>query len=149
MKKRLLAFTALTLFLFTSCSKDYLISKREDKLEGYWDIEKVTYKEDGDLFRDNVSRFFSGDGIEFFSDYTAFYDDRSLAENFEGRWNIHVAEVGNFDDEDCEFFLDMVFVDHVTGEEFGYFCTINLLTQRKLNLTAHDRRGVYTFKLRK
>ncbi len=148
MTTRLLAFTTLTLFLCTSCSKDYMISRREDKLIGYWEIEKVTYREDGDIFRDNVSHFFDGDYIEFTPDYYAFYDDRSIDVSFDGEWIIHTADPG-FDDEDCDFFLDMTFYDHIRDEGFGYFSSINLLTQRKLNLTAHDRNGVYTFKLRK
>ena len=35
------------------------------------------------------------------------------------------------------------------GEDFGIFGEIDRLNQNKLHLEAYDRRGAYTFKLRK
>ncbi len=146
--RRTIFFTLAALFLFGGCSPDYRLERKEDKLFGAWIFDRAFFLEDGDLFRDNVTREFEGDILEFFSDYSVVYDDYSLGVAFWGDWIMNV-ERGRFDNEaDLEFFLDMTFFDR-GRVAFSYFSTVTLLTNNKLNLKVHDRGGVYTFKLRR
>ena len=54
MKKLLLPLVLFTLVL-GACSKEYIIERKEDKIIGAWEIDKVFYKKDFALFRDDIS----------------------------------------------------------------------------------------------
>ena len=150
-KSTLLIFGGI--ILFSACSTDYRISKKEDKLIGGWVFEKATYKEDGALFRDNLTDDFYGDIIEFYGDYYASYDDVSLGVIFDGSWQILVDEDVYYDDDgsnsELEFFIDMCFDDFVFREEFCYFGSLCRIGQNKLIIEATDRWGEWNFKLRR
>jgi len=152
MKKSFTYFLACCL-LATACSKDFRIRRKEDKLIGSWQFEKVYYKRDNALFRDNITDEFDGDIIEFFPNYGALYDDVSLRATFQGDWQIYadkdVYYTDDGSDSEWEFFLDMCFDDFIAGDSFCYFGSICRLNQNKLTIEAEDRRGKYTFKLRR
>ncbi len=118
--------------LLGSCSKEYQIRHKEDRIIGAWEFEKVFYKKDHALFRDDITHEYRHDIVEFFPDYTAIYDDYYYDEG-----------------SDLEFFIDAVFYDFVNGEDFKLFGSIDRLNRQKLHLEAHDRRGKFTFKLRR
>ena len=42
----------LIILILASCSTNYRINKKENKLIGAWVFDKVFYKEDGALFRE-------------------------------------------------------------------------------------------------
>ncbi len=148
MHKILLAAVLLATFT-TSCSKEQRIIRKENKLIGVWEFEKVFYKKEGALFRDNITHEYRDDIVEFFPDYSAIYDDYSLGVVFEGIWSIYLDEDHIGDQSDLEFFVDAVFYDFFSNEDFFLFGSIDRLNRNKLNLEAHDRRGKYTFKLRR
>ncbi|MEM8523795.1 MAG: hypothetical protein AAGG68_04085 [Bacteroidota bacterium] len=148
MKKGIILLLAAA-FILGSCSNNALLNRKEDRLLGAWEFEDASFKEDGDLFRDNVDDEFEGDVIEFFGDGTALYDDFSLNAVFDGTW---VLQLDRFDDNgesDAEFFLDMTFFDFVNRKEFSYFTNAITLTNNRMTLIANTRSGEYRFKLRK
>ena len=149
MKNFLLFCTCL--FVVSSCSKEGIIRRKENKLIGAWEFEKVFYKRDNALFRDNITDEFANDVIEFFPDYTAIYDDYSLSAIFDGEWSLIVDEEDVYDNSnsDLEFFVDAVFFDFLNREDFYVFGSIDRLNRNKLNLEGSDRFGRYTFKLRR
>lgn len=146
MKKLLLLFP--TLLLLVSCSNEFLLDRKEDRLIGAWEFERAWFKEDGDLFRDNISGDFERDVIEFFPNGSALYDDYSLGAVFDGEWILYLDR---FDDgeADAEFFLDMFFFDYVNNQEFSYFTNAITLTRNRMTLIADTRSGSYRFKLRR
>ena len=136
--------------LLGSCSKEYQIRHKEDRIIGAWEFEKVFYKKDHALFRDDITHEYRHDIVEFFPDYTAIYDDYSLGAIFDGDWILIVDDDYYYDEgSDLEFFIDAVFYDFVHGEDFKLFGSIDRLNRHKLHLEAHDRRGKFTFKLRR
>jgi hypothetical protein len=146
--KRTILFSLAVIFLLSGCSPEQRLERKEDRLIGAWTFEKAFYNEDGALFRDNVIRDFEGDIIEFLPDFSCIYDDYSLRYAFWGDWIMHFDR-GYYDDEpDIDFFLDMTFFDN-GRVAFSYFSSVTLLTNNRLNLRVHDRRGVYIFKLRR
>lgn len=149
MKNFLLFCTCL--FIVSSCSKEGIIRRKENRLIGAWEFEKVFYKRDNALFRDNITDEFANDVIEFFPDYTAIYDDYSLSAIFDGEWSLIVDEDEVYDNSnsDLEFFVDAVFFDFLNREDFYVFGSIDRLNRNRLNLEGSDRFGRYTFKLRR
>lgn len=149
MKQSLLLCTCL--LFAASCSKEGIIRRKENKLIGSWEFEKVFYKKDGAIFRDNITSDFANDIIEFFPDYTAIYDDYSLHAIFDGEWSLIVDEDDVYDNSnsDLEFFVDAVFFDFLNHQDFFVFGSIDKLNRNKLNLEGSDRFGKYTFKLRR
>lgn len=145
MMNRHILILLAALFLVTACTKEGIIRRKEDKLTGAWEFEKVFYKRDNALFRDNITDEYANDIVEFFSDYSAIYDDASLRSVFDGEWSLIVDE----DFDDLEFFVDAVFFDFVNREDFFMFGSIDKLNRNKLNLEASDNRGTFTFKLRR
>lgn len=148
MKKLLLPLVLFALIL-GACSKEYIIERKEDKIIGAWEIDKVFYKKDFALFRDDISYQFRNDIVEFFPNYEAIYDDFSLEAVFDGAWSLIVDEERCCDNSDLEFFLDAYFYDFVNREEFGLFGQITRLTRERLHFESHDRKGQYTYKLRR
>lgn len=147
--KKVIPFLLFAIWVLAGCTIEDRIERKEDRLLGTWYFERAHFKEDGDLFRDNVINEFEGDIITFFDDYTALYDDYSLQAVFDGDWGLF-ADRGTYDNEDdVEFFLDMSFYDFVNREDFNYYASVTLLTRNKLNLKVHLRNGFYTFRLRR
>ena len=90
---RALLFTCLSLaFLVTGCSDEFYLERQEDKIIGAWEFEKVFYKADNALFRDNITGDYANDIIEFYDDYTAIYDDYSLGKVYPGDWLIRLKK---------------------------------------------------------
>ena len=150
MMKNLLLVMVLAMAV-GACSKEHIIERKEDKIIGAWVFDKVFYKKDHALFRDDISHLYRDDIIEFFPDYTAIYDDFSLREVFDGQWSLIVDDDFYYDDggSDLEFFIDAVFFDYIHGEEFTFFGSITRLGRERLHFESHDRKGVFTFKLRR
>lgn len=111
----------LSAFTMMSCSNRALLNRKERRVVGVWEFDKASFKEDGDLFRDNITNEFDGDAIEFFPDGTAAYDDASLGTTLDGRWDLYIDRFSDRDESDVEFFLDMTFFDVINGGQFSYF----------------------------
>ncbi len=148
MKRRLLVGLILLIAL-GSCTKEGVIRRKEDKLIGAWEFEKVFYKGDHALFRKNITDEFEDDIMEFFSDYTAIYDDYSLGVVFDGEWSLIVEDIYVENASDLEFFIEAFFYDFLNMEEFVIVGGVDRLNRNKLHLTAYGRDGKYTFKLRR
>ena len=131
--------------LFGGCSDEYVLDRKEDRLLGLWEFEKVFYKRDVALFRTDITEDFEDDLIEFYPDYTASYDDYSVGEVFYGEWVIFLERVD--DERDC--YLEAVFYDFIWEEDFFVSGGIDKLNKNKLHLEAFDAAGRYTFKLRR
>ena len=145
MKSYLPVFACLVL---VSCSEEYLLERKEDKLIGVWEFECVYYRPDNALFRDNVSSEFEHDIIEFLGDYTAYYDDYSLGVVFPGDWIIRTDYDYAIDGGGgTEFFVDAMFYGMFQDEDFGLFGSIDRLNNRTMRLEGRDRRGTYTYHL--
>lgn len=142
----LIAFTVL---LACGCSEQFYLERKEDKLLGAWEFEKVFYHADGHLFRDNITHEYAYDIIEFYDDYTAIYDDYSLGRIFPGEWQMILDKDSNSEGSNREYFVDAVFFGMFQNEDFALFGSIDRLNRNKLHLEARDRYGCYTFKLRR
>ncbi len=143
--KQILLLIMCVLMVSTSCTKDGIIRRKENKLVGAWEFEKVFYKRDNALFRKNITHEYRNDVVEFFPDYSAIYDDFSLQAVFDGEWSVIADE----DFDDLELFVDAVFYDFLNREDFFLFGSIDRLNRNKLNLEGSDRAGRFTFKLRR
>jgi hypothetical protein len=146
---RLLLVLAVAAFFLTSCSNEALLNRRENRLVGTWVFQKASFKENGDIFRDNISEDFEGDAIQFFPNYTALYDDFSLNAVFDGEWALFLDRDADGDDNDREYFLDMTFFDSVNRENFSYFTNVTRLTNNNMTLIANTQAGQFRFKLDK
>ena len=135
--------------LFSSCTIEERLERKEDRLMGAWVFEKAFYNDDNDLFRDNLTRDYEGDILEFFEDRFVLYEDVGTNEVFYGDWGLNATRRQFDDEQDVEFFLDMEFYDDRDRFAFSYFSTVTRLTWNKLHFKVHDRAGVYTFRLRK
>lgn len=149
MKKMIFLLVAVFVTTVFSCSDYARLDRKEDRLIGAWEFDRAFYRNDWDLFRDDVYDDFRGDIIEFYGDYSAIYDDASEGILYDGDWVMFFEREYFDDDSDVEFYLDMNFWDPETGETFSYFTSVTLLTRNKLNLRAHTRNGVFIFKLRR
>ena len=151
MQWKITLLISIIFLILSGCSTNYRITKKENKLIGAWVFDKVFYKEDGALFRDNFTNDYRGDIIEFYGDYFASYDDVSLGVIFDGWWEILVDEDVFYDENgsnsELEFFLDMCFDDFIANEEFCYFGSLCRISRNKLVIEATDRWGQWTFKL--
>ena len=148
MKKGIILLVSAIIIL-SSCSNEALLDRKEDRLLGAWEFENASFKEDGDLFRDNINEEFEGDVVEFFRDGTALYDDFSLNAVFDGTWILQLDRFDDNGESDAEFFLDMTFFDFIDGTEFSYFTNAITLTHNRMTLIANTRSGEYRFRLRK
>ena len=147
--KRLLLLATMLAIILPACSKEGRILRKEDKLIGAWEFEKVFYKEHGALFRDNITYQYRDDIVEFLPDYSATYDDYDLNAIFDGAWNLFVEDNYYDGENDLEFYVEAVFYDFVNNEDFFLSGGIDRLNRNKLHFQAEDRRGKFTFKLRK
>jgi len=150
MQKRFtLLFLLFVLFVF-GCSKEALLIRKENKLEGQWKFKKVFYKADRSLFRENITRDYRDDLIDFLDDFSAIYEDFSQNEIHFGNWEILLDRDTNFNgddyDSDIEFFLDVCFEPGL-DVDLCIFGSIAKLTRNKLTITAESRRGSFTYKL--
>lgn len=149
MKKSTLVSALLAVVLFTACSDDFILDRREDRLIGDWRIEKAFYRENGDVFRENVLDEYENDVISFFRNYEAQYDDVSRRELYGGNWEL-ILDRGFFDDEDDrEFFLDLIFFDRFGRPAFDFNGEVIHLTNERLHIRVNDRSGTYLYKLRR
>lgn len=143
-----LSFFAALLLMTTACTDEYRLERKEDRLYGAWIFESASFKENGNLFRENQDREFVGDIIEFYRDYTASYDDRLDQIVYPGNWEL-ILDRATFDGEgDTEFLLDMDFFDR-GRPAFTFLCGVNNLGWERLNIRANVRGGVYYFRLRR
>jgi hypothetical protein len=135
--------------LLTACTDEFLIERKEDRIIGAWEFEEAFFKEDGDIFRDNVFNDFRNDIVEFFPNYTATYDDASLRSIFDGDWVLYLERELYDDDDDKDFFLNMTFYDFINREDFSYFTSVVWVSSNRMTLIAHTRSGFYKFKMRR
>ncbi len=134
------------LMLFSSCTIEDRIERREDRIIGVWEFDRVFYKDDRDLFRDNITHEYRNDIIEFYDNYEAVYEDFDAGIAYWGWWEI--TAIRDFED-DVEFLLDMEFFDDRDRLVISYLGRVNTLTRNRLNIEVQGRRGVYTFRLRR
>ena len=132
--------------LLSSCTDDAILNRKERRITGTWKFERVTFRQDWEIFPDNVLGFYEDDRITFHQDYTATYDDDSQRALFEGDWSIYLERDV---DDDRTIFVDMQFYDHVNDEIFSYFAEITFLTHRKMKMTVITNDGRYRYKLLK
>lgn len=147
--KQLAILLPIFLLLCTACSDDTRLQRKEDKLLGFWQFEKATFKEDGAIFRDNITDDFGGDVIEFYDDYVAIYDDISASTLFYGDWELILEREGFDGENDVDFFLDMRFYDDFDRLAFDYFASVTKLTDNTLEITATNPSGRFIFKLKR
>ena len=128
----------LPLLLVAACSIEDRIERREDRLTGSWQIERAFFKENDELFRDDITADFAGDRITFFPDFTLTYAAGN-GEVFEGFWRINaLREVDN----DLEFTIDADFFDFRGRLAFQWLGTIDKLTNNNFNIDVAERNGV-------
>ncbi len=135
------------MFFFSSCSDDFLLQRREDRLIGAWEFDRVLYFPNRGSRR-NISREYEGDVIEFFRNGTAFYNDASLNATFDGDWILDLDRSWR-ESDDAEFFLDMYFYDFILREEFSFLTQATILNNNRMTLISNERAGSYEFRLRK
>ncbi len=147
--KNFLLLGTLFVLMLTACTKEGRILRKEDRLIGAWEFDKVLFKGHNALFRDNITDEYRNDVVEFLPDYGAIYDDFDLGVLFDGTWTIFVEDNLYDGDRDLEFIVDAVFYDFVNNEDFFLFGGIDRLNRNKLHFEAEDRSGRYTFRLRR
>lgn len=149
MKRVHLLLLGISPFLFTGCIAEWRLNNKEDRIIGVWEIEKAFYREYGDLFRENIIEFYNGDRIEFLPDYTAIYDDFPSGSLSFGEWELFLTRDRFGDDEDIEFFLDLIFFDDRGRYTFDLNGEATRLTWNRFNLRIPDRGGITILKMRK
>lgn len=136
--------------LLGSCSDFWRLERKEERLYGEWVIEDAWFRENGALFRESVRREFSGDRVSFFGEYEGLYFDASTNNYYPSSWRLDLVRERDFDgSDDVEFYLLVEYYNAVGELEFAWDAAVNLLTYEQLNLRVNDRRGVFTFKLRR
>lgn len=105
---KFLLFT-ISLFLF-SCQNDITL-RYEDRMNGEWIFEKVSFLEQGDIFSENVTENFNNVVITFFDDNTMIYADDSGT--YEGEWNLKLDNSS----EESEFELIAFLLEVNSGEK--------------------------------
>jgi len=128
MKKKInltvLLFLLLGLFIFESCSKNFVEFRNEMRIEGTWTIDKVT--EINGLSRENISSGFEGDQLEFREDKTALYT-LSNGDTKEGVWELEIAHQG----EEAIGILALSLVDQKTGtQELMIWSSVRISNQK-------------------
>jgi hypothetical protein len=131
-------FLLLLFLLFASCSIEQRIERREDRLVGTWQIDKASFKEDDELFADNITDEFRGDRITFFPDFSLRYD-AGTGELFDGVWRI--SALREFDDNDLEFAIDADFFDPGGRIAFQWIGIVDRLTDNNFNVDLSERNG--------
>lgn len=147
-----LNFTILFLaLLFSSCSVDFFVDKKEDKLIGLWSVEKVTFKEHGAWFRDNISDDYLGDEFEFLPDYRVVYYDADIGTEFVGNWSVVAEKNYDFGDNDSEveFYIEMHFYDPIYQDAFGFYGFISKLTRKNFKYHVSEPNGELSFQFKK
>ena len=139
---RLTTLLPLILLLASACSIEDKIERREDRLIGSWQIERATFKEDDNLFRDNVTSEFRGDRITFYADYSLVYVTGD-GQFYDGAWR--VSALRELDD-DLEFTLDADFYDGRNRLSRQWLGLIDKLTDQNFNINLSERNG--TLRLR-
>lgn len=147
------------LFIFciiatSSCTDDWRLERKEDRLYGVWTIEEAWFRENGNLFRESVRREFVGDRVEFYGDYEGVYSDFSTRQYYPSIWRLDLIRERRFDrdgtrNDDVEFYLLIDFFNKFGEVEFSWDAEVNCLTYDKLNIRVNDSTGVFTFKLRR
>ena len=72
----------------SSCTEEQAINKREEKIEGTWKFDKATFREEWELFGDDMMYHFKRDRIVFYEEGTAVYEDYQHQRDFEGSWGV-------------------------------------------------------------
>ena len=149
MKKQIfLLFAALG--LLGSCSDFWRLERKEERLYGEWVIEEAWFRENGAWFRESARREFSGDRVSFFGEYEGLYFDASTNNYYPSVWRLDLVRERDFDgSDDVEFYLLVDYYNALGELEFAWDAAVNLLSYDRLNLRVNDRRGVFTFKLRR
>ncbi len=137
------------LLALSACSDAELLERREDRLLGTWIFDKAFFRENGDLFRDNISGDFEGDILQFNPDYTCVYDDRLSNKVYYGTWGVFLDR-DNFDGEnDIEYYLDINIEDERRRPYFSFSSGIEFLTFERLTFVAQNRAGEFRFRMSK
>ncbi len=131
-------YLLIPLLMLWSCSVEDRIERREDRLTGSWQIHRATYKDDHDLFRDNVISGFRGDVVTFYSDYTLLYRTGSGV-IYGGYWAI--SAIRDLDDE-TEFTFDADFFDGFGRPAFQWLGTIDKLNRNRFKVMVSERGGI-------
>jgi len=130
----------LGLFIFSSCTTEDLIERREDRLIGSWEIDRARYDDDGFNFNtDNVINEYRGDELTFFEDGSLEYIEDD-GEFYTGTWYIDAIR-GQGDDGSTLFTLDADFYDVDGFLVFRWLGDIDRLTYRNFNISISDRDG--------
>ncbi len=146
MKNSVYLLILLLISIFSGCSDDAILDRREDRLTGTWYFDKAFYKRDNALFRNNILSDYQDDFITFYPDYGAIYDDNSLNAIFDGTWYLFLDR---YDDGEKVFNLEMFFFDDINGTEFSYYGELTRFSRNNITLEVHDDRGTFIFQLNK
>lgn len=120
-----------------ACSIEERIERREDRVTGSWRIDRATFKDDDDLFRDNIIDEFRGDAVTFYPDYTLLYRT-GTGVVYEGYWAI--SAIRDLDDE-TEFTFDADFFDGFGRPAFQWLGTIDKLNSNRFRVVVFERGG--------
>jgi len=144
-----IALIILSLGFLFSCSTEEMIERRETKLEGKWRIVKAKFDHDRRLFNEDVLDDFKADLLEFFPDYTLFYDQYSNKKRYYGNWFIEADKYFDGEEDVTDFYIviDLFDADDNFLESFEW--KINNLTKNKLNVEEYVDNGFYIFRLEK
>lgn len=145
MKYSSIFYSIFLVFIFSACSDDAILDRREDRLTGTWYFDKAFYKRNNALFRNNVTSDYEGDYITFYPGYRALYDDKSNT-IFEGNWSLFLDR---YDDGEKIFNLEMIFYDDINGTEFSFYGELTRFSRNNITLEVDDGRGTFTYKLDK
>lgn len=147
--KTTLLWVAALILLFSGCSSEEVILRREDRLVGQWEIEKVSFRKDDELFYKDVTSEYSGDGMQFLADFSAGYEDNSLGEMFLGSWVLEFVENDAHCESETSLHFEANFDDYVNESAMSYAGYVNRLSQNKFHFTMEEEAGDFRYKFRK
>ncbi len=134
--------------VFSLISCDELFVSPEEKLEGTWYFDKVTYTKPFSFNTRNVTSDFEGIDIEFEFNGDVTWLDTNTGDEYSGDWNIRTYEDYNSSTDNYETIriLEMRLVDFVNQEFYYYDWELSSFTRKKI--IGRERVGNRNYKYR-
>jgi len=136
-------------FVFQGCDDDIFLSV-DEKLDGEWYFDKVTYTRPFSIGRKNVTSDYEGYSLTFFQNGDIDYLETSPSASYSGSWDIESrysyrnSEEGAYVD-----FLELNLVDFDNDDFRSFDWEIATLTRNKLVAEEYIGNRNYRYRLKK
>jgi len=149
MKKICFLLLAASCFLFQSCDDDLFLSI-DEKLDGEWYFDKVTYTKPFSIGSKNVTSDYEGYSLIFYENGEVDYFESSPSVTYDGSWDIE-SRYSYTNNEEGEYvrFLEMNLVDFQNDNFRSFDWEIETLTRNKMVAFEYIGNRRYRYRLKK